>query len=301
MNSTESGNFPWDGVLSEIILFNRALSSSEMAQMSTYLQSFYGIATTANASEDAIMTAYIARLTTLGYTLPSTLWRTKMNNFWARQRTNGNLALLDRFGCFQTETENPALVDMIDPSVSLSLISTPSWNIRGYTGNGSTHALDPNWIPSNGVSFLQDSALIGAYGRKLAVDAGVILGARDVTGNTKLYPRWTDGKIYGGINQVLGTTATETNYSGFGVSYIRRGNSTAETVGIENDPLKTSASASVTRPTVELRLLCNNNNGANAEFYSGQISNWFAGGNGIDVDAIVVDYKTFEAGIGILS
>lgn len=294
-------NYPFNGVISEIILFDRALSTSEMDSMNSYLQSYYGISTPANAAEDAIITAYLARLTTLGYAQPSTAWINKFNNFIVKQRTNGNLALLDRFGTFETETENAALVDIVDPSVSLTLVAAPTWDTKGFTGNGTTQCIDTNWIPSNGVNFTQNDAIVGGYGRKVAIHAGVLYGSRDGTGNTKFYPRWTDGKIYGGINNALGTPALETNYSGFGIGYTKRTASNLQTVGINNDPLDNASNASVARSTVEMRLLSNNNNGTDAEFYAGQISMWFAGDAGIDVDGLIVDYKTFEAGIGILT
>lgn len=298
-------NYPFNGVISEVILFDRALSTTEMASMNTWLKSYYNISTPSNYAEDAIMTAYLARLAVLGYTEPSNTWYIKMNNFWAKQRANGNLALLDRFGGFQAEDtdqgQNFSLVDFITPSVSCELTASPTWDIRGFTGNGTTQLIDTNWIPSNGVNFTQNSGIVGAYGRKTAIHAGVLYGSRDATGNTKFYPRWTDGKIYGGINNALGTPALETNYSGFGIGYTKRTASNLQTVGINNDPLDNASNASVARSTVEMRLLANNNNGVNAEFYAGQISMWFAGSGSIDIDALIVDYKTFEAGIGILS
>lgn len=294
-------NYPFNGVISEVILFDRALSVSECNYVNAYLQSFYGIATPADHAEDPIMTAYLAQLTAQSYPLPSANWQTKMNNFWAKQRIVGNVDIFDRFGCFETEDQLQSLPDFIDPSIELVLIDTPSWNIRGYSGNGSSDAIDPQWSPSNGVNFQQDRAIAGAYGRKVGTDNGVILGCKDASTNTKLYPRWTDGKIYGGINQTAGTTASEVNYSAFGISWIKREDASDQQVGIDNDQLKNITQSSKPLTTTDMRLLCNNNNGVDAEFYTGQISMWFSGDGAIDIDGLVVDYKTFEAGIGILS
>lgn len=299
-NLIYSTNYPANAVISEVIIYNTALSVSEVATVNAYLQSYYGISSPSNYSTQAETTTYLNRLTALGYTAPSATWITHFNNLIAKQVANANgFSKVDRWGLFETETENPALVDIKDTTKSLTLTST-TWDTKGFIGNGTTSFINTSLNLSTGTTnYTQNSALILAYGRKTAVHAGVIAGGKDASNLAKLYPRFTDGKIYGGVNNATGTTASATNFSAFNITGTRRSVSTSEAVLWGNETEVTAARNSTGRPNANLYLLAMNNNGTAAEFYAGQISTYVVASSAFDRDAFLVDYKTFEAAIGI--
>lgn len=302
-NLISGGNFPFNGVISEIIFYNTALTTAECDSVNAYLQSYYGIASPSDYGTDAITTAYLARLVTLGYITPSANWTRCFNNFWAKQRANGNLALLDRFGSFQTENADSSVVDWLVPATSVTLVNSPTFTAyKGYTGNGTTQIIRTGFIPFGATNFTQNSAVAFAYTRTNTGVVGVSLGGADAVNGVKLYPKYTDSKLYSGVNNLAGTPLNVNNYSAFGIVFGRRTGANFQSAGINNEgDMATNAAASVLRPTTEIYLLGHNANGVAAEWYSGQISMWGAGSSAILFDALDVDYKTFEAGIGILS
>jgi len=301
-NLIHATNYPSNAVIAEVLIYDTPLTVSQVASVNEYYQSYYGIASASNYATQAETTTYLNRLTALGYTAPSSTWITHFNNLIAKQVANANgFSKVDRWGLFETETENPALVDIKDTTKSLTLTST-TWDTKGFIGNGTTSFINTNLNLSTGTTnYTQNSAMLLAYGRKTAVHAGVIMGAKAASDLAKLYPRFTDGKIYGGVNNATGTTASATNFSAFNITGTRRALSTTEAVFWGNELETASARNSTGRPAVNLYLLAHNNNGTAAEFYAGQISTYIVAAATFDRDAFLVDYKTFEAAIGITS
>jgi len=301
LSNEGDGNFPFNGVISEVILYTRTLTSTEIDSVNSYLQSYYGIASQADASTQAETTAYLNRLTALGYTAPSTTWTTKFNNMIAQLKTSGDLAKHDDILLFLTETQNPALVHVLNPAVSSTLIDAPTWNIRGFTFDGTNDGMDSLLTPSALTQYTQNSAIAWMYGRRNTVHAGVGFGTTDATHALKFYPRWTDGSSYCGVNRAAGAPNGLALYTGFGIGTAQRINANAGNIYLNHETTSWGADASVTRPTRSVKLGCFDNNGVNAEFWSGQISAFGIGSGTIDVNEVVIALKTFEAGIGILS
>lgn len=295
-NLINAGNYPFHGVISEIVFYDRALTIGECDSVNAFLQSYYGIASPSDYATDPITTAWLAATGTT----PSANWVTKFNNFWAKQRANGNLAALDRLGIMQTETSAEAIIDCVDPTKTLTLVNSPTFTpLKGYTGNGTNQLIRTSTALSALTQYTQNSAIAFAYTGTNTGVTGVSIGCKDAANVTKIYPKYTDNKMYVGINEVTGTHANIANYSAFGIAYVERTASGTQRLGINNDQLTTGGQASTIRPTVAPYLLGQNANGTDAEWYAGQIRMWGLGSSVVDIEALVVDYKTFEAGIGI--
>lgn len=302
LSNEGDGNFPFNGVISEIIFFPRALSTSECDSVNAYLQSFYGISSPADAPTQAPTTALLAKYTALGIAAPSANWIRCFNNYIYKSIANGNYAKRDAFGIFETESESASLIDIVDTTKAI-VNSGATWSTRGFTGNGSSAVLNL-WInlSSGTANYTRNSGCFIVYTRKNAVDAGVSGGCKDASGNVlKLYPRWTDGNAYSGVNEATGTHAQVTTYTAFGIFFAARTGANAASVKIGTEIAGTTAQASTPLPNAIPKLLGFNNNGTAAEWYNGQVSMYSIVSGTFDTVADNVDYKTFEAGIGILS
>lgn len=99
----------------------------------------------------------------------------------------------------------------------LTAVNSPTFTAKvGYTGNGSSAWLDPNFTPSingGGIWTLNSASMFG-WALEAGLDAGALLG--DVAGSSNyLWSRFTDGKAQGALNGTAVPAVTVASGIGF--------------------------------------------------------------------------------------
>lgn len=138
--------------------------------MRTALKSWFLNSGGAEVINDDLQT-WLDRLTTRGYTHPSSSQITKFNRLF----NSGVLDLMDIAYMLSNDSqEETGWVNLITPaSFECTEIGTVNWASNdGETGDGSTGALNTNWnASSNGVNFTQNNNSFGIWVRDADIQA----------------------------------------------------------------------------------------------------------------------------------
>jgi len=114
---------------------------------------------------DADYQAILDYATTQGYTLPSATQQILQNQLVKDLKSAGVWTKLDTFGVFATDgDEDFALIDWIRLT-QYTAVNSPSFTTNvGFTGNGTSSYLLPNFNPStDGVNYTASDASFGVY------------------------------------------------------------------------------------------------------------------------------------------
>jgi hypothetical protein len=77
--------------------------------------------------------------------------------------SDGTWSLLDALYIFATNNTTTANLNLVSASFGITQVGTVTFADTGYTGDGSTGALNTGFVPASGINYLQNSASIGVY------------------------------------------------------------------------------------------------------------------------------------------
>jgi hypothetical protein len=218
---------------------------------------------------------------------------------------DGYWARMDVFYCAAVRTNsggdafinwyNPGTFDITDPGSTAPTFTA----YQGFDGDGSSDYLSTNFnLHDNAIHITQNSTTIAAYCRSAINDAQMIMGVADAAfARTSIYPR-SDGNFISNINS--GDLSSLSNATSLGlIMSVRRGAN--ETEGYMNGAsLGSDTDASTGLPDHTMYLLCLNNNGSNAVYFSGEVSIWFIMNAVSDAEALAIKViiETYMDAIG---
>lgn len=281
-NLTDSGiSYPFQGVICEVYAIQGAITPAIAIANQDASRSYYGISQPI-ITYDTIVTTWLARLVTQGYTVPSTAFIQGLDWLIKGARVDGDLDYLSSLYIFLNQ-QNAGKVDIIRPTKEIIEVGSPSWSsTTGYTMNGSSY-IRSNFIPSSdgGSIFLQDAATIGLNKTTIAQNNGVDFGVTDTIRAIKHYALYTDNKAYSRLNTLAQTSATN-SVGAKGLASLARSVSTAQIIYQNATVVLNATSISTGLPTKEVYLGGFNNNGILSEasdnalgfnaFYAGNIN-----------------------------
>ena len=192
---------------------------------------FAFMAETTSGGFDADYQAVLDYATTQGYTLPSAGQQTLQNDLVVDMKAAGiSWSDLSIFYVMATDGDRDfAKINWADPgNFDLTEVNAPTFTTDvGFTGNGSTQALDTGFIPSSDWGTSTDVSMGGWADLDNA--KGVIIGSF-VGERTHLIHKWTDGNTYvslggnaagfGSRTQTNGLWVVDNNGSGSNRLYV---------------------------------------------------------------------------------
>ena len=186
---------------------------------------------------------------------------------------------LDRLFVLAAHAQQPALLDWINSTRSATAVNSPTFAANlGFTGNGTTSYINSNYNPnSEAINYSLNSAVIGAYVRGTAVDAGIVVGFSDAASFSQIVPRTTGDITAMRLNSGGSTTTASTDASGWWA--INRASS-AEFITYRNGAyFFTQSTASSTVSNFNSFILARNLAGVAGAFFSLETSAVLFGGS----------------------
>lgn len=120
------------------------------------------ISVTTTEAYDASYQAILTYATSQGYALPSSTQRTKSNQFIVDLKAAGLWAKLDSLSIFKTDgSQNFALTDWKRLTTHTAVNSPTFTSNVGFTGNGSSAYINPNWNITQATQASQNSIFHG--------------------------------------------------------------------------------------------------------------------------------------------
>lgn len=176
-------------------------------------------------------------------TKPSQSVLNDLNDLFQGIENDGDLTEIDflhPFGGLETDEQRltPIKTTGVSPMVA---VNSPTLNINGFTGNGTTSYVNSKWNATNHASkYAQNSSCIGVYNRtNRTQNTSIIMGCYSAGNYTRIYPFNTTLMI-GTTNSVADSTATTTSSHGFLFAQRTASNSTTlyrntTTLGSDSD------------------------------------------------------------------
>ena len=186
---------------------------------------------------------------------------------------------LDRLFVLAAHAQQPALLDWINSTRSATAVNSPTFTAdEGFTGNGTTSYINSNYNPnSEAINYSLNSAVIGAYVRGTAADAGIVVGFSDAASFSQIVPRTTGDITAMRLNSGGSTTTASTDASGWWA--INRASS-AEFITYRNGAyFFTQSTASSTVSNFNSFILARNLAGVAGAFFSLETSAVLFGGS----------------------
>jgi hypothetical protein len=155
------------------------------------------ISVTTTLAYDASYQAILTYATSQGYTLPSLSQRTKSNQFVVDLKAAGLWTKLDSLSIFKTDgSQNFALTDWKRLTTHTAVNSPTFTSNVGFTGNGSSAYINPNWNITQATQATQNSIFHGVLTNSLnpSVDTGYH-GGGSVPYN--IINTWSTGNVDG--------------------------------------------------------------------------------------------------------
>lgn len=157
------------------------------------------------ATYGAVVTAYVSRLTSLGYTAPSATVLSAMDAFFTAigSTATNKFDILHFFALNNALLQDAASVNIVRPTLSqCSYVNSPTYATDGVMGNGTTSYVDTMFNPGTmGINYLLNTSSRGLWIRT-APNTGTIL----------------DGQVSGGLSRnvmsYVSTTAHRINCGG---------------------------------------------------------------------------------------
>lgn len=197
-----------------------------------------------------------------------------VNSLVVSLKQSGNWALIDRLWLLASETQQAALISLVNPSsTALSEVNAPAWVAnQGYTFDGATNYLNTNVNLSALVNYTQNNAFNSVYSRTNAQSTGVDTGVNDGTYNSLLIARFTDDFAYARINNALATITPAGNANSLGFFSGRRTASAVTAVNKNGSLLAAGTVVSTGVPTLPMFIGCDNTNTIATLFCTRQLS-----------------------------
>jgi hypothetical protein len=223
-------------------------------------------------------------------------------NIFVKTLVDGGVWLeLDRLSVFASHASGvDSLIDWIHPSVAANnfiLVNAPAWvQYQGYTGNGTTQYIDSNFEPStDGVNFLQNSALVGMYSRTELSNISYDIGLTPASNSDiQLRSRFPGDLIASQLNNSGSNTVV--NASSLGLFCISRFIAASFDVYKNGVNLTTEVGASIAPGSGNIFFGAYNMDGLGtpAGFSTRQYSMGVIGGN-LDAPKQLILYNAFQA------
>lgn len=160
---------------------------------------------------------------------PSTAVKEAVDALVTGLKSDGDWSSIDFLMELPMHTEQAFLLDLIDPTRSATAVNSPTYTpYVGGAGNGSSSYYNLGWDPAtDGVNFTQNDAFYGIW-LVSGTDSGS--ASKCPIGHqyaNYFYPRYTDGKVYGGVNSSgVGQLPSVTPSTVIGFTTIERVSST---------------------------------------------------------------------------
>jgi hypothetical protein len=204
--------------------------------------------------------------------------QTRVDNLITGLKADSLFALGDRLWLYAGESDaHQAKIDIINLSTH-TLISTPTLAAGGYTGDGSTKAINTNFNLSTGTNFVQNSSSVFVYDRTSRGSSNEIVVGGSATGASVLYlyPQ-SGGTVQHTLHDAAFTTTTNADAAGYWC--MSRTGSSGFTVYKNNSSIGTPTATSVAPSNLTAYVLGYNNNGSLSTPTTDQIAcAWFGAG-----------------------
>lgn len=237
-------------------------------------------------------------------TPPTDARKTLINNFVVYLKGTGDWAKIVTCWGMAAETQQAGQINWKSPATfTLTLVNSPTFTAdEGFNSNGTTSYINTNWIASThgaGV-YLQDDAGITVYTRTSGTGSGNlfgVIGAANVK-SIGFTPKFTDNNLYSRFNNVNTIFYSAANATSEALYTMLRTSSTDLTVYRNSVSLGLQSKTSDGLPTLNLYLLCANNNGTAQLFTTKQASFVIIHSGSISVANLQTAIETYMDGIG---
>jgi hypothetical protein len=218
---------------------------------------------------DPLVSSALSRADALGYTKPSGLKLTALNNFILNLRTNGIVTLLDELKIYaynDVSLQNFSTLNLINPLANQSTVigANMTYGVNGWLG-GTTSALNTNFIPStHGVNFTLNNASQGVYVYNDALNANQVIGSvgsAGVTTRTYMFVRFTATSFNVNISS-SGVLSTGANATSLGLHSSNRVSSVTSNYYIDGVLKQSAGTAAGSLSDRAIYVAGFNNNGA---------------------------------------
>jgi hypothetical protein len=231
---------------------------------------------------DADYQAVLDSATALGAVKPSDAQKAKQNQLVVDLKAANIWNSLDVLMVFATDGDSAfAAIDWKNPVTrQATLINSPTHTANlGFTGNGTSSYVDPNYNPSTqGVAYtVNDAGFFGYSGLALGGGTGMFIGASDGTNfSADLNLRSAANLMQYRINGSSAQQPANTNTIGF--FHVKRTSATAVACFVNGASFNSSGSNNAgTLPNREIYLLARNGNSGAMNYYTGRIACFGAG------------------------
>lgn len=246
---------------------------------------------------DAATTAWINAVVADGGAV-SANQQTRVDALIVGLKADSLFTLGDRLWLYAGESDtHQAKIDLINLQ-SHTLISTPTLAAGGYTGNGSSTAINTNFNPSTATQFVQNSASFLLYDRTSRGSNNEGSGGGDGSQYVMLYPQ-TGGTLLSDLNDISFPSTANADARG---SWIGSRTGSANFIVYKNgSSLATLTATSAGRPNASLYVGAINGSGTPQDWSADQIAAvWFGAGlNGTQAANLASRINTYMTAWGI--
>lgn len=171
-----------------------------------------------DGSIDADFTAYLARGTALGYSLPPAANQYAMNRLIKALKSSGYWAKMDIGYILAGSNTDFATINIKAPSsYQLTKVNSPGYSsLLGFSGDGVSKHLSTGWNAStNGSQYTQNSASLAFWVTRAAVDANSAITGLSTTRNRVSNRSGDPQRINSDTNNTLFSNSGGIGYRGF--------------------------------------------------------------------------------------
>jgi hypothetical protein len=215
----------------------------------------------------AIVTAYVARINALGYTVPSATILAAMDTFFTSIGTTitAKFDVLYILAMNNAALQNAASLNLITPaSYQMTYVNTPTYAAKGIMGNGSTSYAQTNFNPAtNGVQYTLNAASRVFYLETIPTLGTSMEGA--LTTNTRNNTTYNAASTVNRINSGGNSLSAAVDLTGVGYKAIDRLDAT--NLSTYNELVKSDRTQSAVALLSEVQTLGKNGTAfSNSEF-----------------------------------
>jgi hypothetical protein len=213
------------------------------------------------------VTAYIARLNALGYTVPDATRLTSIDAMFTTigPTTMAKFDILYIFALNNASLQNAASLNIITPTLyQATYVNSPSYDQMGVMGNGTTSYVNTNFNPAtNGVNYTVNDAS-RVYYLETVPTIGTLLEGSSPTNNR-------NNTFYSASSQLQRINSGSNNLNAAvdstGVGYKALVRTTSSDVSFYNETTKSDRTQSAVSVLSEVQTLCKNGSlFSNSEF-----------------------------------
>lgn len=230
---------------------------------------------------DADYQAILDRGIALGYTLPSSVQRSKQNRFVVDLKAFGIWTALDILYVFATDGNSDyATLNWKSPTLfQIAKVNFPTFTSnQGFNGNGSTSYLNTSWRPSgDGINFTQNNASVGGYMFSFADTTSSTWGCSTNADGITNSPALLVSNVLATSHRLNDSITSTFVNSAPGLYHQRRSASNSKKMFEDGVEVQTSTNASVSVSTTAMYICASNGNGTATRFSNDKIGMFFAG------------------------